>query len=126
MNNEYIITDYELQQKGLNLSDYALDETMIPAIINNGLDIAVSRCCYLNDSLYGEEGLAEYLASNDEKLSSSSKVSAFKKLQYRIIYNLIFQAEESPVDLYVDTIIVHELKCGKINGFQKGLWYKNY
>ena len=127
INYQYIITEQELQEKGLDLNEYALDGTMINAIILNALDIAVSRCCFLNDSLHGENGLNEYLGANDERgLTSADKVNAFKKLQYRIIYNLIFMAEDNPVDLYIDTIIVHELRCGKINGFQKGLWYKNY
>lgn len=124
MNEEYIITEQELREKGLNLDDYTLEGTFNYALINLGVDIATTRCCFLNDSLYGEEGLEEYLG-NDDILPSTSKVKAFKKLQYRIIYNLIFMAEQEPVDLYVDTIIVHEMRCGKINGFQKGLYYRN-
>lgn len=125
MNSDYIITYEELQERGLNLSDYALDETFIPAIIQTGLDIAVSRCCFLNDNLYGESGLETFLETDDDNLSSTDKISAFKKLQYRIIYNLIFQGELDPITNYVDTIIVHEMRCGKINGFQKGLFYRN-
>ena len=120
MKEEYIITQDELSAKGLNLSDYVFDETFVPAIINTGLDIAISRCCFLNDDFKGEQSVEEALDQDD------SKVNAFKKLQHRIIYNLVFTAEKDPVDLYVDTIIVHELGWGKINGFQKGLWYKNY
>ena len=52
-------------------------------------------------------------------------VDSFKKLQFRIMWNLIFTATDDPVDLYVDSIIVHELGWGKINGIQKGLFYKN-
>ena len=119
MKEEYIITNEELQYKGLNLSDYALEDTLIPAIINDALDIVVSRVCFLNDSFASEEDIEKDLDDNP------NKVSAFKKLQFRIIYNLIFMAEDNPVDLYVDTIIAHECKWGKINGFQKGLWYKH-
>ena len=120
MKSEYIITDQELRARGLNLSDYTLEDTFIPAIIQTGLDIAISRCCYLNDNFKGELSVELALDEDD------SLVSAFKKLQSRIIYNLVFQAETEPVDLYVDTIIAHELGWGKINGIQKGLWYKNY
>lgn len=120
MKDEYIITENELANKGLNLSDYVFDETFVPAIINMGLDIAISRCSYLNDNFLGESSVESAL---DEK---PELVNAFKKLQYRIIYNLVFTAETEPVDQYVDTIIVHELGWGKINGIQKGLWYKNY
>ena len=119
MLEEYIITNEELAQRGVNLSDYALDETLIPAIIQNALDIAVSRVCFLNDSFYSEEDIEEALEKDNKK------VLPFKKLQFRIIYNLIFMAEDNPIDLYVDTIITHECKWGKINGFQKGLHYKN-
>ena len=116
MKEEYVITYEELQQRGLNLSDYALDETLIPAIIQTGLDIAVTRCCYLFDNIGSEDELEKALDSHLDKVNS------FKKLQYRVIYNLIFQAETEPVDVYVDTIISHEINLGKINGYQKGLF----
>jgi len=119
MKQEYIVTDEYLIEKGLNLNDYALEGTLINAIINLGLDLAVSRCCELNDDFKGERSIEQAL-DNDQDL-----VDAFFKLQYRIIYNLIFQNETSPIDQFVDTIIVHELGWGKINGFQKGLYYKH-
>ena len=120
MKQEYIISNQELAEKGLDLNDYSLTGEYIPAIINRGLDIAITRCCYLNDNFKGEQSIEKELDEHEEK------VSAFKKLQYNVIYNLIFMNEDSPIDLYVDTIIVHELGWGKINGIQKGLWYKNY
>ena len=119
MKKEYIITYSEVQERGLNLSDYAIDDTMIPAIIQTALDIAVTRCCYLFDNINGENDLEIALDTHLDKVGS------FKKLQYRIIYNLIFQAETDPVNIYVDTIISHEINLGKINGYQKGLHYKN-
>ena len=119
MKEEYIINNGELQQKGLDLNDYALEGTLIPAIINDALDICVSRICFLDDSKCCEEDIEEALDKD------AKKIKPFKKLQFRVIYNLIFIAEDNPVDLYVDTIITHELKWGKINGFQKGLHYKN-
>ena len=120
MKIEYVITNEELAEKGLDLNDYALSGDLIPAIINRGLDICVSRCCYLNDSFLGEQSVEEALDNNP------ALVSAFKKLQFNVIWNLVFTATDDPVDLYVDTIIVHELGRGKINAFQKGIWYKNY
>ena len=121
MKNEYIITNEELAVKGLDLNEYALDGVFIPAIINIGLDIAITRICYLNDSFKnGEDSVEEELDKNPQK------VKAFKKLQFRLIWNLVFTAETEPVDKYIDDIIVHELGWGKINGIQKGLWYKNY
>lgn len=120
MKIEYVITNEELAEKGLDLNDYALSGDLIPAIINRGLDICVSRCCYLNDSFLGEQSVEEALDNNP------ALVSAFKKLQFNVIWNLVFTATDDPVDLYVDTIIVHELGWGKINAFQKGIWYKNY
>ena len=121
MKQEYIITNDELSEKGLNLNDYALTGDYIPAIINRGLDICISRICYLNDNLKnGEDSVEEELTKQPEKLK------AFKKLQFNVIWNLIFTATDDPIDLYIDTIITHELNLGKINGVQKGLWYKNY
>lgn len=119
MKKEFVITNDELTEKGLNLYDYALNGDYIPAIINIALDICVTRCCYLNDNFKGETSVEEDLTKD------SWKVSAFKKLQFRVLWNLIFSATDDPVDLYVDTIIVHELGWGKINGIQKGLYYKH-
>lgn len=120
MKHEYVVKNDYLKERGLDLNDYALDGTYINAIINLGLDIAVSRCCFLNDNFNGETSIEKELDLNQDK------ISAFYKLQYRIIYNLIFQNETSPVDQFVDIIITHELGWGKINGIQKGLWYRNY
>lgn len=121
MKQEYIITEQELAERGLDLNDYALDGTYIPALINRGLDICVSRCCYLNDTFKKGGKSVEQALDQDQDL-----VEPFKKLQFNVLWNLIFTAEDNPVDLMVDTIITNELGWGKINGFQKGLWYKNY
>ena len=120
MDKKYIITNEELAERGLDLNDYALNGDLIPAIIYNAVDIAITRCCFLNDDFKGEISVEQALDNNPTLIGS------FKKLQYRIIYNLIFMAEDNPIDLYVDSIITHELGWGKINGFQKGIWYKNY
>lgn len=116
MKNEYIITDDELKVKGLNLGDYALEETMIPAIIALGLDLTVTRASALNDDIKGENAIEKFLDEHQDK------VDAFKKLQYRVIYNLIFQNETSPTDKFVDDIIVHELRLGRINATQFGIF----
>ena len=39
MDQKYVITEEELAEKGLDLNDYALEGTLIPAIINISLDI---------------------------------------------------------------------------------------
>lgn len=118
MNKKYIVTDEYLSQRGLNLNDYAIDGTMINAIINLGLDLLVTRICYLNDSIKGEKDIENALG-NDEQ-----KINTFFKAQYRVIYNLIFQNETSPVDPFIDNIIAHELEMAKINGWQKGIYFK--
>ena len=120
MKSEYTITNDELAEKGLDLNEYALDGTYINAIINRSLDICITRCCYNYDNIETEEEIELALDNNP------NKVKVFKKLQFNVIWNLIFTATDDPVDLYIDTIIAHELNLGKINGFQKGLWYKNY
>lgn len=119
MKNEYVVSNEYLSQRGVDLNDYALDGTFINAIIQLSLDLVVTRICFLCDEIKGEEDIENYLDKNQNKLN------AFYKLQYRMVYNLIFQAETSPVDQFVDNIIVFELGLGKINGFQKGLFYKN-
>ena len=120
MKKEYIVTNEELAEHGLNLNDYALEGDLIPSIIGIGLDICVSRCCFNYDGIETEEELEQALDEHP------NKVPAFKKLQRRMIWNLIFTATDDPVDVYIDTIIALELNLGKINGMQKGLWYKNY
>jgi len=116
MKNEYIVSDKYLAEKGLDLNEYALDGTYIPAIINLGLDISITRISTLNDEVKGENAIEKWLDTHQDKLDS------FKKLQYRIIYNLIFQNETSPTDKFVDDIIVHELKIGRINSTQWGYY----
>ena len=119
MNNAYIITEQDLTERGLQLIDYALDGTYIPAIIQRGLDISVDRICELNDNFQFESDIENAINENPKLLAP------FKKLQYQVIYNLIFMAEDNPVDLSVDTIITQQLRWGKINGFQKGLYYRH-
>lgn len=118
MKTEYIVTNEYLSQKGLDLNDYALEGTLIPAIINIALDLLVTRTCYLDDSKKGEKDIETYLDKNEDK------VNAWFKAQYRVIYNLIFQNETSPLDPMLDNIIVFEIGLGKINGFQKGIYFK--
>lgn len=119
MKQEYIVTNEYLSQRGLNLEDYALEGTLVNAIIQLGLDLLVTRICYLDDDKKGESDIEEYLDENPKKLES------FLKAQYRVIYNLIFQNETSPMDAFVDNIIVFEIGLGKINGWQKGIYYKH-
>jgi len=119
MDEKYIVSEEYLAQRGLNLNDYALDGTLIPAILNIGLDLLITRICYLDDSKNSEDDVKKDLEKHPEKINS------FYKAQYRIIYNLIFQAETSPTDPYVDNIICHELGWGLINGWQKGIYYKH-
>ena len=98
MKQAYIITREELAEKGLDLNDYALNGDLVQPIINRGLDIAVSRCCFLNDSFTGEYSVEKAL---DEK---PELVSSFKKLQFNVIWNLIFTAEDNPIDqMIIDT-----------------------
>lgn len=119
MNKDYVITNDELAEMGLNLNDYVLNGTYINAIIYLGLRICITRCCTLNDNFTkGGKSVEEQLDKNPDL------VETFKVLQYRVIYNLVFTANDNPVDQYVDDLIVFELNWGKINGFQKGYQYK--
>ena len=120
MKKEYVITNEELAQRGLNLNDYALTGDFVYAIIYNGLDICVTRCCTLFDNIGSEQELEQALDLHPEKVES------FKKLQRNVIRNLVFTASSDPVDVYIDSIISQEINLGKINGIQKGLHYKNY
>ena len=119
MKNEYKITPQELAERGLNISEYAYDGTFIPAIIQRGVDISIDRICELNDNFQYESDIETAIDDNPKLLLP------FKKLQYQVIYNLIFMAEDNPIDLSVDTIITQQLRWGKINGFQKGLYYRH-
>lgn len=118
MNKNYVVTNEYLAERGLDLNEYALDGTYINAIIQLGLDLLVTRICYLNDDIKGELDIEKKLGNDTQKINT------FFKAQYRIIYNLIFQNETSPVDPFIDNIIAHELEMAKINGFQKGIYFK--
>ena len=118
MKKEYIVTNEYLSQRGLDLNEYALNGTMVNAIIILALDLLVTRISYLDDDKKGEKGV-ELALDNDP-----DKVETFFKAQYRVIYNLIFQNETSPTDAFIDNIIAHELCWGKINGWQKGIYHK--
>ncbi|MBQ2637004.1 MAG: hypothetical protein IJG09_09995 [Methanobrevibacter sp.] len=119
MKKEYIVTNDYLSQRGLDLNDYALDGTCVNAIIQLGLDLLITRISYLDDNKKGEESVELALDNEPEK------VNTFFKAQYRVIYNLIFQNETSPTDAFIDNIICHELGWGKINGWQKGVYYRH-
>ena len=122
MEQNYKIDNNYLAQRGLDLNEYSLSGTKIPAIIDRGYDILINRMCQIGDQFGSEQKIIEYLCINDKR-TSEEKISAFQKAQYNIIYNLIFQNETNPVDRYVDGILVFQLGC-KINGFQKGIYYK--
>ena len=124
MKAEYIVDNDYLKERGLDLNDYALDGTMIDAIITDGLDILVPRICKLDDNIKSEKAVETYLGEDDELRTKEEKQNAFKKAQYRVIYGLIFQSETNPMDDLLDDILVFELGLGKINGFQKGYYRK--
>ena len=119
MKEEFVVTNEYLSKKGLDLNDYALEGTLISAIIELGLDLVVDRICYLDDDVSGESDIEKYLEEHQDKVDS------FFKAQYRSIYNLIFQAETNPMDTFLDYIIVHQLGLGKINGWQKGIYHRH-
>ncbi len=120
MDSKYVIDNDELKRKGLDLNDYCLDGTCIDSTIEMALELVViPRVLYNCDNLHSESDIENAIGDNEDK------IKAFKKLQFLAIYNMIFQAETSPIDVYFDTIIAHELNIGKINGYQKGLYYKH-
>ena len=119
MKKEYIVSNEYLSERGLNLNDYALDGTFVDPIIQLALDLLVTRICTLDDNKSGESDIESDLDNNP------NKVNTFFKAQYRVVYNLVFQNETSPLDPFIDNIICHELGWGKINGMQKGIYYKH-
>lgn len=120
MRNDYIITNSELAERGLDLNDYVLHNTLIPAIIYNGLSITIARMCELGD-MSSERECEQYLSSDDEKRTSEDKVKAFKEIQYWILYNLIMVQDDDPRNSIVDSIFVFQLGM-KINTIQKGIF----
>lgn len=116
MKEEYKITEQDLEIKGLILSQYALDTTLIPPIIQIALDQGITRILTLNDDFEYEEDIEKAIDKN-QKL-----IAPFKKLQYQIIYNLIFLGDNDPINAIVDRIISSDLRWCKINGWQKQLF----
>ena len=113
MKEEYILNEKELVKKGLVWSDYALDTTFIPAIIEIALGLGVTSILHLNDNFKYEEDIEKALDENPKL------VAPFKKMQWQIIYNLIFLGDNDPINSLVNNIICADLRWGKVNGFQK-------
>lgn len=116
MNEKYIISSEELAEKGINLGEYTIDGSFDEIIIHKAVDMLVTRILKLNDKFKSVKDIEKDLDSHEYK------EYAFKKLQYAIIYNLIFVGDSDPLDAQVNDIIVYDLDWGKINGFQKG-WF---
>lgn len=116
MKENYIITNDEMQKKGLDLNEYCLEGSLIIAVINIALELAVTKCLKMNDNFKYEQDIEKALDENQ------SLVNSFKKLQYRVLYNLIFVGDSDPIDKNVEDIITFDLRWGKINGFQKGIY----
>lgn len=121
MKVEYVITNEELSEKGLDLNDYALDGIYINAIIQRGLNKLVNEMCYFGD-LKSSSQIETYLSRSDER-TSQDKVEAFKEAQYLVIYNMLMINDSDPFDDEVQKVIVYQLGL-KINGFQKGIFNK--
>lgn len=121
MKVEYVITNEELSEKGLDLNDYALDGIYINAIIQRGLNKLVNEMCYFGD-LKSSSQIETYLSTSDER-TSQDKVEAFKEAQYLVIYNMLMINDSDPFDDEVQKVIVYQLGL-KINGFQKGIFNK--
>lgn len=115
MKQEYIITNQELSVKNLNLEEYANDTTSANAIIQIALDRAITEVLMLNDNFKYQDDI-EKAIDNEPRL-----VDPFKKLQYQVIYNLVFLPDTDPIDNEVIKIICCDLRWGKLNG-----WQKNY
>lgn len=116
MKTAYIITNEELSSEyGLDLENYTLDSSFVSVIIRTALGKAITRILKLNDTLDYETDLEKTIDEN-QKL-----VAPFKKLQWQVIYNLLFLGDNDPIDSQVDDIICADMKLGKINGFQKYL-----
>lgn len=119
MKNEYIITNEELSSiYGLDLNSYAIDGTFVPMIIRMAYGKAISRILHLNDNFKYEKDIENALDETPEL------VSAFKKLQFQIVYNLTFLGDNDPIDMVVDEIICSDLRWGKINGWQKQVFVR--
>lgn len=116
MEQKYIINEQELNERGLQISEYVVATTFIPAIINLALDMAITRIFALNDSIKSVKDIEDILEKDTDKQL------AFKKLQYRVIYNLIFLGNNDPLDKSVDDIISGDLRLTAINGYQKRIW----
>lgn len=122
--NEYVITNTELQERGLNLEDLVVDDSVISPLINNSYDNIIARICELDDTIKSKRQVIEYLGLDDDKRTSEDKIEAFKTLQYKYIYHLVYMGDTDPLDRNIDSIIVFQLGLGKINGFQKGIFRK--
>lgn len=114
MKEQYLITEEELNEKGLVIREYALDESYIHSIILQANDLLNTFVLKHNHDFEGEEDIVADLVAHPQKISS------YKKAQHRLIYNMIFLGDNDPLDKIVSDIIIYDLRWGKLNGFQKG------
>lgn len=117
MKEQYIVDNGYLKTKfGLDLYDFSLGGQYVEPIINMAFGKAITRVFKLNDNFKYEKDIEKAL-DNDTDL-----VGAFYKLQYQVIYNLIYLGDDDPINKDVDDIICFDLHWGKINGFQKSIF----
>lgn len=117
MNIEYKIdNDYLKENFGLDLCEYALDTTFVPMLLNIAFEKVITRILFLNDNFSYESDIELALDENE------NLIAPFKKLQFQVVYNLVFLGDSDPIDFQVDAIICSDLKWGKLNGWQKQVY----
>jgi len=110
----YITKDELREIYGLDMEDFAVDETTIDIIINLCVGKAITTIYKLNDNITSDKDIYDLIVNNGKELS-------FKKLQYQVIYNYLYISSNDPINDSIFDIIAYELKLCKINGIQKGV-----
>lgn len=113
----YITKEKLRTEYGLDLENFAIDETAINSLINLCVGKVITAIYKLNDEIESDQEIYDFLIGKN-------KVATFEKLQYATIYNYLYISGDDPMTTAISDIIVYELKLSKINGIQKGVYNK--
>lgn len=107
---DYQITEEELNEFGLSLKDYLVDNS-VGAVLENAYQSLITRIFELNHDIETQTDIYD-------ALSTAEKQEDFKYAQYLVVWALV-NTDENPITQEVDSVIANRLKLKKVNGFQK-------
>jgi hypothetical protein len=107
---DYQITEDELNDYGLILKEYLVDNS-VGAEIEKAYQMLITRIFELNHDIQSQDDI-------DDTLDTLEKQDDFRYAQFLILY-AVCMTNENPVTQEVDSVIANRLRLKKVNGYQK-------